>query len=184
MTPPTVLDPVEDERHIIFDCPEYTHVREQFPDIFSSSAVPVGHFSNQPDCNRVAQSPTHVRMIIGPYALDADELAFLHGNGSLPGPEHVCTYRLSISHHHHLGTSTTCRHCWSAGHLKHLHDDAIVEPSVIACQTEQPHHNAISKTSDKLKALLRGVLLPEKAGTGMLRWLEPLCQALLCATHY
>ncbi len=56
-----VADPVEDEHHVIFDCPEYTYVRKQFPDLFSSSVYSIGHFLNQPDCNRVAKFLTQVK---------------------------------------------------------------------------------------------------------------------------
>ncbi len=50
-----VADPFEDEHHVIFDCPEYTYVRKQFPDLFNSSLVLIGHFLNQPDCNRMTK---------------------------------------------------------------------------------------------------------------------------------
>ncbi len=47
--------PVEDEQHVIFEYPEYTYARKQFPDIFNSSVVSIGQFLNQPDCNRVVR---------------------------------------------------------------------------------------------------------------------------------
>ena len=54
-------DPVEDEHHVIFDCPSYTYARQLFPDIFGSNIVTVSQFLNQPDCNRVARFLTWVR---------------------------------------------------------------------------------------------------------------------------
>ncbi len=60
-TSSTIIYPVEDEHHVIFDCPEYTYVRKQFPDLFSSSVYSIGHFLNQPDCNRVAKFLTQVK---------------------------------------------------------------------------------------------------------------------------
>ncbi len=56
-----VADPVEDEHRVIFDCPEYTYVRRQFPDLFNSPVLSIGHFLNQPDCNRVAKFLTQVK---------------------------------------------------------------------------------------------------------------------------
>ncbi len=56
-----VADPVEDEHHVIFDCPEYAHARKQFTDLFNGSVVSIGHFLNQPDCNREAKFLTQVR---------------------------------------------------------------------------------------------------------------------------
>ena len=54
-------DSVEDEHHVIFDCPSYTYARQLFPHIFGSNIVTVSHFLNQPDCNRVARFLTLVR---------------------------------------------------------------------------------------------------------------------------
>ena len=54
-------DPVEDEHHVIFDCPSYTDARQLFPDIFGSNIVMVSQFLNQSDCNRVAKFLTWVR---------------------------------------------------------------------------------------------------------------------------
>ena len=34
-------DPVEDEHHVIFDCPSLAYVRQLLPDIFSSNIVTV-----------------------------------------------------------------------------------------------------------------------------------------------
>ncbi len=56
-----VADPLKDEQHVIFDCPEYTYAIKQFSDLFNSSVVMVGHFLNQPDCNCVAKLLTQVR---------------------------------------------------------------------------------------------------------------------------
>ena len=58
-------DPVEDEHHVIFDCPSYTFVRQLLPDIFGSNIVTVSQFLTQPECNCVARFLTwfrHVRM--------------------------------------------------------------------------------------------------------------------------
>ena len=55
------IDPVEDEHHVIFDCPSYTYARQLFPDIFGSNIVTVSQFLNQPDCNRVARFLTWVK---------------------------------------------------------------------------------------------------------------------------
>ena len=54
-------DPVEDEHHVIFDCPSYTYARQLFSDISGSNNVSVSQFLNQPDCNRVARFLTWVR---------------------------------------------------------------------------------------------------------------------------
>ena len=56
-------DPVEDEHHVIFDCPSYTYARQLFPDIFGSNIVTVSQFLNQPDCNRLARFLTWVRQM-------------------------------------------------------------------------------------------------------------------------
>ncbi len=56
-----VADPVEDEHHVIFDCPQYACVRKQFLYLFNSPVVSVGLFLNQPDCNRVAKNFTKVK---------------------------------------------------------------------------------------------------------------------------
>ena len=54
-------DPVEDEQHVIFDCPSYTYARQLSPDIFGNNIVTISQFLNQPDCNRVARFLTWVR---------------------------------------------------------------------------------------------------------------------------
>ena len=54
-------DPIEDEHHVVFDCPGYAYARELFPDIVSNAIVSVGQFLNQANCNRVAKFLTWVR---------------------------------------------------------------------------------------------------------------------------
>ncbi len=56
-----VADPVADEHYVIFDCPEYTYARKQFPDLSNSSIDSIGYFLNQPDCNPVAKLLTQVQ---------------------------------------------------------------------------------------------------------------------------
>ncbi len=51
-----VADFVEDEHH------EYTYALKQFTYLFNGSVVSIGHFFNQPDCNRVAKFLTHMNL--------------------------------------------------------------------------------------------------------------------------
>ena len=51
---------MEDEHHVIFDCPEYVYARKQFPELFNSSVILIGDLLNQPDCNCVAKILTQV----------------------------------------------------------------------------------------------------------------------------
>ena len=56
-------DPIEDEHHAIFDCSAYTDAREQYHDLFQIHITTVGDFLNQPQCNRLANFLTWIRML-------------------------------------------------------------------------------------------------------------------------
>ena len=56
-------DPIEDEHHAIFDCSGYADAREHFCDLFQSHITTVGHFLNQPQCNRLAKFLNWIRML-------------------------------------------------------------------------------------------------------------------------
>ena len=80
------MNPVEDEHHVIFDCPSYTYARQLFPDIFGNNIVTFSQFLNLPDCDRVAKFLTWIRL---------SRMNLAESDGSArPQPDFE-------SHHHH-----------------------------------------------------------------------------------
>ena len=56
-------DPVEAEHHAISDCSGNAYARELVPDLFHSHISTVSHLLNQPQCNRMAEFLTWIRML-------------------------------------------------------------------------------------------------------------------------
>ena len=56
-------DTIEDEHHAIFDCSAHTDAREQYRDLLQSHVTNVGDLLNQPQCTRLAEFLTWIRIL-------------------------------------------------------------------------------------------------------------------------